>query len=110
MQNEMGSSATEITGAHKFRAHLHDLVPDDHTYYDIHIEGTYTYADGIGTYFPEHSNAPEQDKYLRDIIMKRDEKGLWVIDPYHDLIVCGAPATNLDLPPVPPGYRLATHP
>jgi hypothetical protein len=110
MQNEMGSSAGEITAAHTFRDHLHDLVPDDHTYYDLYIDGKCTYADGVVTYFPEHSNAPEQDKYIRDFIVKHDEKGLWVIDPFHDAIVCQTAATNLDLPPVPSGYHLATQP
>jgi hypothetical protein len=110
MHNDLGDSAGEITAAHTFRDHLHDLVPDDHTYYDIYIDGKCTYAGGVVTYVPEHSNAPEQDKYLRDFIVKRDEKGLWIIDPFHDAVVCELPATNLDLPPVPQGYRLATQP
>jgi hypothetical protein len=110
MTNEMGSSATGITADHTFRAHLHDLVPEDHTYYDIYIDGKYTYADGVGTYMIEHSNAPEQDKYVRDFIVKRDEKGLWIIDPYHDAVACQPAATNLDLPPVPTGYHLAPQP
>ena len=110
MHNDLGDSEGEITAGHTFRDHLHDLVPDDHTYYDISIYGKCTYADGVVTYFPELSNAPEQDKYLRDFIVKHDEKGLWVIDPYHDSIVCELAATNLDLPPVPQGYRLATQP
>ena len=110
MHNDLGDSEGEITAGHTFRDHLHDLVPDDHTYYDISIDGKCTYADGVVTYFPEHSNAPEQDKYLRDFIVKRDEKGLWVIDPFHDSVVCELAATNLDLPPVPQGYRLATQP
>lgn len=107
MHNDSGDSAGEITGDHKFREHLHDLDSDEHTYYDIHIDGTCSYSNGIVTYLPENSDAPQPDKYLRDFIIKRDAKGLWQIDPYHDRILCEQPATNLDLPPVPSGYQNA---
>src|SRR5579862_7103801 len=107
LHNDSVDSVGEITAEHKFREHLHDLDSDDHTYYDIHIDGTCTYSNGIVTYLPEKSDAPQQDKYLRDFIIKRDSRGLWQIDPFQDAIICELPATNLDLPPVPSGYRIA---
>jgi len=106
--NELGDSAGGLTADHKFLEHLHDLDPDEYTYYDIHMDGTFSYSNGIVTYLPEHSDAPQQDKYLRDFIIKRDGKGLWQIDAYHDSIICERPATNLDLPPVPDGYHKAS--
>ena len=105
--NDSSDSAAEITADHKFRAHLHDLMAEEHTYYDIQMDGTCSYSNGIVTYVPEHSDAPQQDKYLRDFIVKRDAKGLWEIDEFHDAIVCEQSATNLDLPPVPTGYQNA---
>lgn len=105
MHSDLGESAGQITSDHKFREHLHNFVPDDHAYYDIHMDGTCSYGDGVVTYLPEHSNAPQKDKYLRDFIIKRDASGLWIIDPFHDSIVCQTPATNLDLSPPPEGYQ-----
>lgn len=110
MHNELGDTAGEITADYKFRDHLHDLIPDDHTYYDIHMDGTCSYSNGVVTYVPEHSDAPQQDKYLRDYIIKRDTNGLWQIDPFHDTVVCAPPASNFDLPPIPSGYRNARLP
>jgi hypothetical protein len=72
------------------------------------MDGTFSYSNGIVTYLPEHSDAPQQDKYLRDFIIKRDGKGLWQIDAYHDSIICERPVSNLDLPPVPDGYHKAS--
>jgi len=103
--NDLGDSAGELAADYTFRSHLLNLPPGEHTYYDISMDGKCTYADGVVTYIPEHSNAPQQDKYLRDFIVKRDAKGLWVIDPFHDAVLCETPATSLDLPPPPKGYR-----
>jgi hypothetical protein len=107
LHSDLGDSAGEITADHKFREHLHDFMADDHTYYDIHMDGSCSYSNGIVTYVPEHSDAPQQDRYLRDFIIKRDASGLWQIDEFHDAIVCEPPATNLDLPPIPTGYQNA---
>jgi hypothetical protein len=103
--NDLGDSSGEITTNYKFRDHLHNLVPDEHVYYDVNIDGICSYSNGVVTYLPEHSNAPQQDKYLRDFIVRRDENGLWIVDPFHDTLLCESPATNLDLPPPPNGYR-----
>lgn len=103
--SDLGDSAGEITADHKFREHLHDFVPGEHRYYDINMDGKCTYTNGVVTYIPEHSNAPQQDKYLRDFIVKRDVNGVWFVDPFHDTVFCETPATNLDLPPPPQGYR-----
>jgi hypothetical protein len=103
--SDQGESAGEITADHKFRDHLCDLVASDHTYFDIKIDGTCSYSEGVVTYNPLHSDAPQQDKYLRDFIVKRDTHGLWVIDPFHDTIMCETQASNLDLAPPPIGYR-----
>lgn len=107
IHNDSNDFAWEVTEDQKFHEHLHAFVPDDRTYYDIHMDGTCSYSNGIATYELEHSDAPQQDKYLRDFIIKRDAKGLWQIDPYHDAVICEVPATNLDLPPVPSGYQNA---
>jgi hypothetical protein len=110
MHNDVGDAAGEITAEHKFRGHYHDLVAEDHTYFDIYIDGKCTYADGIVTYLPEHSNLPHQDKYLRDFIVRRDKDGLWIVDQFHDTVSCQTPAANLDLPPPPAGYQKAGAP
>ena len=100
--SDLGDSAGEITADHKFRDHLQNLVPEEHSYYDINIDGMCSYSNGVVTYVPEHSNAPQQDKYLRDFILKRDTSGLWVVDPFHDTVLCETLATNLNLPPCHP--------
>jgi hypothetical protein len=103
--SDLGDSAGEITADHKFRDHLQNLVPEEHAYYDINMDGVCSYSNGVVTYVPEHSNAPQQDKYLRDFIVKRDASGLWVVDPFHDAVLCEKLATNFDLPPPPSGYQ-----
>src|SRR5579859_2733079 len=108
--SDLGDSAGEITADHRFRDHLQDLVPEEHVYYDINIDGKCSYSNGVVTYVPEHSNAPQQDKYLRDFIVKRDGRGLWIVDPFHDTVLCETSATNLDLPPPPKGYRKGERP
>jgi hypothetical protein len=110
MHTDLGDSATEITADDKFRVHLRSLVPEEHTYYDISMDGKCSYAKGVVTYVPEHSDAPQQDKYLRDFIVKRDAKGLWGVDPFHDTVVCETPGTDLSLPPPPKGYRNGRQP
>jgi hypothetical protein len=108
--SDLGDSAGEITADHRFRDHLQDLVPEEHVYYDINIDGKCSYSNGVVTYVPEHSNAPQQDKYLRDFIVKRDGRGLWIVDPFHDTVLCETPATNLDLPSPSNGYRKGEQP
>ena len=105
VHTDLGDSAGEITADYKFRQHLKNLVAEEHTYYDIYIDGKCSYSDGVVTYVPEHSNAPQQDKYLREFIVKRDASGLWDIDPFHDTVICETPTTTLDLPSPPEGYR-----
>jgi len=101
----LGDTAGEVTADHTFKVHVLSLVAEDHTYYDFTMDGKCTYADGIATYYPEHTTEPQPDKYVRDFIVKRDGKGLWLIDPFHDNILLETPATNFDLPPPPAGYR-----
>jgi hypothetical protein len=110
VHTELGDCAGESTADHKFRDHLHEFVLEDHTYYDVSIDGTFSYGDGVLTYLPEHSNDPQPVKYSRDFIVNRDAKGLWQVDPFHDTIVCETPALNLDLPPPPVGYRKGGQP
>jgi len=108
--NDLGDTKGEITEDHHFRAHLLTLNAEDHTFYEISMDGSCNYEDGVVTYLPEHSDDPQADKYVRDFIVKRDEKGLWIIDPLHDSLLCETPATNLELPPPPGGYQNARKP
>jgi hypothetical protein len=110
MHSDAGDSATEITADSHFRAHLHDLVPENHTYFDIVMDGRCTYSDGVVTYLIEHSNAPQRDKYIRDFILKRDDSGVWELDPIADMVSRATPCSTLDLPPVPKGYQPAKEP
>ncbi len=71
---DLGDAATEITADHKFRMHMHYLVPGEKNYYDIFMDGTCTYAGGIITYTPEHDTSPVLTKYIRDFVVKCDEK------------------------------------
>ena len=105
----LGDAGTELSADHTFRVRSVDLMPD-HTYYEIQMAGAYVYEDGVIAYFPERSNAPQKDRYIRDFVVKREKNCLWIVDPFHDTLLCETPATNLDLPPPPPGYRPAARP
>jgi hypothetical protein len=105
---DLGDSAGEITADHKFRDHLRYVDHERHTYEEAEIDGKCTYADGVVTYLPEKSDAPQQEKYMRDFIVKRDAKGLWLVDPFHDEVICQTPVTDLSLPPPPDGYGKET--
>jgi hypothetical protein len=52
----------------------------------------------------------DDDLFQRDVAIKHDEKGLWVIDPMHDDLSLETPAKNLDLPPPPPQYSKPANP
>lgn len=104
--NELGDTVGDMLADHTFHDHLHDLDNENRVYYDFFISGTCTYSNGVITYWPTNSNATEHDRYFRDFIVKRDEKGLWQIDMFHDSILCETAASNLDLPPPPRGYKL----
>jgi len=107
-RDKYGDSNTEITPDHKFQIHAHQLDLDGHVYYDLLMDGTCSYADGVITYTIAHSVGPEQDQYLRDLVVKHDDKGIWVLDAYTDAVICETPSKNLDLPPPPDGYREGT--
>jgi hypothetical protein len=104
--SDLGDTAGELSRDHKFREHLIDLM-QDRTYYEIEMEGTYTYVDGVITYYPEHSTAPQPDKYIRDFVIRKERTCLWVVDPFNDVPLCQTPVRNLDLPPPPAGYKPA---
>jgi hypothetical protein len=126
--DENGDSVTTITPDHKFSVHLRQLTTvaaapsgivstiaswfnggANKVYYDIAIDGTCSYADGVTTYIVEHyAGSQPPDQSLSDVVIKRDDKGLWIIDPYHDKVICQPPAANLDLPAPPAGYDKAT--
>jgi len=108
--SDLGNSAGEITADRTFKIHVLSLVAEDRTYYDITMDGKCTYVDGIVTYYPEHNTESRPDKYVRDFIVKRDTKGIWLIDPFHDNLLLETPATNFDLPPPPNGYRNGNDP
>jgi hypothetical protein len=101
-----GDAATELASNHTFRVHLMNLMPD-HTYIEIEMDGTYTYTDGVITYYPEHSTAPQRDKYIRDFVIRKEKACLWIVDPFNDVPLCQTPVPNLDLPPPPAGYEPA---
>jgi hypothetical protein len=116
--NEAGDSVCEITADHKFRVRLHDLSvapgiagwisagPQGHVCYDVSMDGTCSYADGVTTYAVEHCDAAPPDQSLADVVIKRDEKGLWLIDCYHDQVICQPWGTKFELPAAPWGYKL----
>ncbi len=63
-----------------------------------------TYANGIITYFNKHSTPSVAGKFNRDVIIRRDNAGIWVVDTFENTLLCEIPANSLDLPPPPPGY------
>jgi hypothetical protein len=118
--NEAGDSVAEITPDHRFHDRLHELscapgsaawlaaAPQDRVCYDLDLDGTCSYSGGVISYVVEHCRGSTQDQSLADVVIKHDDKGLWLIDPYHDKVICQPPAKTLDLPPPPPGYREVT--
>ena len=116
-QNEVGASVAEITPDHRFRILLREYLeprnlasqPNDRTYVDIKMDGTCSYADGVITYGIEHTDAAQPalpDQSLVDVVTKRDAKGLWIFDVYHDSASrCEPPADKFELPPPPFGYQ-----
>jgi hypothetical protein len=107
-RDQYGDSVTQITPDHKFLIHGHQFDNDGHVYYDIRLDGTCSFADGVITYNIAHSVSTQQDQYVRDLLVKHDDKGLWVVDAYTDAILCETPSKDLDLPPPPEGYREGT--
>jgi hypothetical protein len=118
-QNEMGESVTEITPVHRFRVLLRELsAPQniltplltqakDRTYTDVTLEGTCSYADGVTTYTVEHTDAAQPDQSTADVVIKRDAKGLWIVDAYHDAVICQPLVDKLELSAPPAGYQKA---
>lgn len=102
-----GDGVTEITSDHRFRFLYRIYDSTSHTYMECSGDGKCTYSDGVLTYFPEHSNAPEQEEYLRDLVVKHEGGKLWVVNPSDDTIQCETNVKSLDLPPPLPGYRAA---
>jgi hypothetical protein len=104
--SDLGDTVQELFADHRFRSHNRDLVPEDHTYFEYWMEGTYSYSDGVITYLPGAAGSPHKLDYLRDFVAKRDDQCVWLVDPLHDNLLCQQRAKNLDLPPSPEGYRL----
>lgn len=126
--DENGDSAGEITADHRFREHIHEFSVEGpsglgaiiasffkgnsgerHVYYDVTMDGTCSLDNGVITYTVQHiTGSPQQDQSFADILVKIDSSGFWIVDPYHDKVICEPPAKSLDLPPPPDGYTLAT--
>jgi len=99
-----GYNAFQITPDHKFHSRAIALDSDAHTAQEIDVDGTVTYANGIITYFNKHSTPSVAGKFNRDVIIRRDNAGIWVVDTFENTLLCEIPANSLDLPPPPPGY------
>jgi len=107
-RNPIGDSAQEITPDHHFRMHIRNYFPDDHTYGDGYANGTCTFANGIVTYIPDQTgSSPQQDLFIKDVLVKHDARGLWVIDAIDGVLLDETPAKDLNFPPPPAGYKPA---
>ena len=103
--SRFGTMAQELTADHHFEARARDLLEEYRVYYEYEMRGTFSYADGIVTYRPSFSTALERVDYLRDFVVGRDEKCLWIVDPMIDELTCVTRASNLDIGPPPAGWR-----
>jgi len=90
-----GEETTEITADHKYRMRGRYFLQDG-TYSDVAVDGTCSYANGVITYVPVHSNQDQTYLAMRDLVVKHDEKGLWVVDAANDAVMCETPSKNLD--------------
>jgi hypothetical protein len=118
--NEAGDSVCQVTANHEFHIKLRELscVPwsaqwlaggaAGRVYNDVFVDGTCSYADGVTFYKVEHYQGPEEDQSVADVVIKRDNTGLWVVDAYRDKVVCQPVTTSMDLPPPPFGYSKAS--
>jgi len=104
-RSELGTLAQRMTADHRYELRERDLVPEDRTYYDMYMKGTFAYADGIITYRPSESNAPVKIDYSKDFVVSRDGKCLWLVLPALDRLLCVTRAKTLDLGPPPEGFR-----
>jgi len=104
-RSELGTIAQRMTADHRFERRERDLVPDDRTYYDVTIRGTFAYTNGIITYRHSESTSPEKVEYDNDFLVSRDGKCLWIIVPALDRLLCVRRAMTLDLGPPPDGYH-----
>ena len=103
--SELGTIAQRMTADHRYERRERDLVPDDRTYYDVTIHGTFAYTNGIITYRHGESTSPEKVEYDNDFVVSRDGKCLWIIVPALDRLLCVRRAMTLDLGPPPDGFR-----
>jgi hypothetical protein len=87
-----------------------DLVAEDRRYFELHMDGSFSYAAGVITYRLAHANLPRKDDYLRDFVVRREGRCVWMVDPFNDKLQCQKRAGTMDLPPPPEGYSLGTNP
>ncbi len=62
------------------------------------------------TYLPDKPLGSQEDVFIKDALAKHDAKGLWVIDPYDDVLLLETPAKDLNFPPPPAGYQAVSAP
>ena len=110
MHSETGAAVQELRPDHTFEMRITDLVPEQRTYFDVRLDGTFSYSAGVITYRLTRANLPRRDDYIRDFVAKRDKACLWIVDPFHDTLTCEKAATTLDPPPPPAGYKKGTNP
>jgi len=108
--NSAGNYATEITADHHFFDHIRYLDPQAHTYFDVYTDGACSFANGIVTYLPDRPLGSQTDIFIKDALAKHDTTGLWVIDPYDDVVLLETPAKDLGFPPPPAGYQSVSPP
>lgn len=104
---ELGDAVTDLAADHTFRIHIHQYDNDEHTFVDIAMDGAWTYKDGVVEYRPKNQASPIKLEYVRDFMIKRDDKGLWCIDPYLHNTTCMSPVEKFELPDPPQGYHRA---
>jgi len=104
-RDPLGDCSVQITPDHHFHMHVRNFYSEDHTYYDVDAYGKCTFANGIVTYLPDHATGPQQDLFIKDVLVKHDAKGLWVIDAFDDVLLNETPAKDLNFPPPPAGYK-----
>jgi len=101
-------SVGEFTADHKFRAIGWILDSQKHTCTAFHVDGKCAYSGGVITYYPEHSDLSYHDQYTRDVVVKSDETGVWVVDQVDNQVLCDMEINNMNPPPPPDGYTVVT--
>ncbi len=97
--------AYELMANQRYRSNMRFNSTKTKEYREIPGAGKWYYSNGVIIYHPDPSEKSLGYTYQREIVVKRDKKGLWALDPVTDSIICASVSTTLDLPSPPANFR-----